>query len=53
MRGIGIVDRSVVNVPCVRTLIEQHMSTNLLDRLRILFKTRARWTLEDIEPYIE
>lgn len=53
LKGIGIVDRSVANVPCVRTLIEQHLTTNLIDRLRILFKTRERWTLDELEPYIE
>lgn len=53
LRGIGIVDRSVANVPCVRTLIEQNMTISLIDRLKVLFKTRDRWTLDEIEPYIE
>lgn len=53
LRGIGIFDRSVANVPCVRTLIEQHLTINLIDRLKVLFKTRERWTLDEIEPYIE
>lgn len=47
------MDRSVANVPCVRTLIEQNMTISLLDRLKMLFKTRDRWTLDEIEPYIE
>lgn len=53
LRGIGIVDRSVANIPCVRTLIEQNMTISLIDRLKLLFKTRERWTLDEIEPYIE
>lgn len=53
LRGIGIVDRSVANVPCVRTLIEENLTTSLIDRLKVLFKTRERWTLDEIEPYIE
>lgn len=53
LRGIGIIDRSVMNVPCVRTLIEQNLTINLIDRLKVLFKTRERWTLDEIEPYIE
>lgn len=53
LKGIGIIDRSVANVPCVRTLIEQNLTTSLIDRLKILFKTKERWTLDELEPYIE
>lgn len=53
LRGIGIIDRTVVNVPCIRTLIEHNLTVNLIDRLKILFKTCERWTLEQISSYIE
>nr|XP_029712894.1 sister chromatid cohesion protein DCC1-like [Aedes albopictus] len=52
LRGIGIIDREG-NVPCVRGLNEADLPTNLLVRLVTLFKTKERWNLEQIEPYIE
>lgn len=52
LRGIGIVDKDS-NPPCVRALTEINLSTKLMDRLKVLFKTKERWTLEEIEPYIE
>lgn len=53
MRGLSIVDRTVANVPSVRTLIEQNLSQNLHDRLKALFKIREQWSAEEMEPYIE
>lgn len=53
LRGVGIIDRDSASIPCVRSLIENNLSTNLLERLRVLFKTKERWTLDQIEPYIE
>lgn len=52
LRGIGIIDREG-NVPCVRGLNEADLPNNLLVRLVTLFKTKERWNLEQIEPYIE
>lgn len=53
LRGIGIIDRDSPSVPCVRSLIECNLSTNLLNRLKVLFRTKEKWTLDQIEPYIE
>ncbi|XP_037043947.1 sister chromatid cohesion protein DCC1 [Bradysia coprophila] len=52
LRGIGIIDKGS-NQPCVRALSEINLSTKLMDRLKVLFKAKERWTLEEIEPYIE
>lgn len=52
LRGIGIIDREGT-VPCVRGLNETDLPTVLLVRLVSLFKTKERWNLEQIEPYIE
>uniref|UniRef100_A0A182NPC0 Sister chromatid cohesion protein DCC1 n=1 Tax=Anopheles dirus TaxID=7168 RepID=A0A182NPC0_9DIPT len=52
LRGIGIVDREGA-VPCVRGLNEADLPMNLLGRLDMLFRTKERWNLEQIEPYIE
>lgn len=52
LRGIGIVDKDATP-PCVRALTEINLSTKLMDRLKVLFKAKVRWTLEEIEPYIE
>lgn len=52
LKGIGIIDRDSTT-PCVRALSESSLSTNLNERLNILFKTKERWTLEQIQPYIE
>lgn len=52
LRGIGIIDRDGVS-PCVRTLKEINLPNNLQDRLRILFKAKEKWTLDEMYPYIE
>lgn len=52
LRGIGIVDREGT-VPCVKGLNEADLPTNLLVRLSTLFRTKERWNLEQIQPYIE
>lgn len=52
LSGIGIIDRES-NPPCVRSLLEEDLPTNILDRLKVLFKTKERWSLEQIAPYIE
>lgn len=52
LSGIGIIDRES-KPQCVLALNEINLSTNLAERLKILFKTKEKWTLEQIEPYIE
>lgn len=52
LSGIGIIDRESA-VPCVRSLIESNLSVNLADRMKMLFGTKEKWTLEQIQPYIE
>lgn len=37
----------------MKSLFEEGMTTNLHDRLRILFRTKPKWTLDEIEPYME
>lgn len=37
----------------VFSLKEETLSMNLLDRLRTMFKIKKKWTLEEMEPYIE
>lgn len=50
--GIGVVDRDSVT-PSVRGLFEENMTTNLIERLQILFKTKEKWTLQQITPYVD
>lgn len=52
LKGIGIIDKSAQPI-CVKSLNEQDMPTNIHDRLKILFRAKERWTLDEIEPYIE
>lgn len=52
LTGIGIIDRESM-VPCVRALIETNLSINLSDRMKVLFATKVKWTLDEIQPYIE
>ncbi|CAD7089395.1 unnamed protein product [Hermetia illucens] len=52
LRGLGVVDRES-NMPCVRSLAEEDLPVNLHDRLRILFKTKPKWTLDQLQPYLE
>jgi sister chromatid cohesion protein DCC1 len=34
-------------------LYEENLSTNLGDRLKFLFKTKEKWSADQIQPYIE
>lgn len=52
LSGIGIIDRECQN-PNVRGLFEENLPVSLPDRLRLLFKTKERWTLAQISPYVE
>lgn len=52
LSGIGIIDRES-QMPNVRGLFEENMPLNLTDRLQFLFKTKEKWTLEQITPYVE
>ncbi|XP_063707359.1 sister chromatid cohesion protein DCC1 [Culicoides brevitarsis] len=52
LKGIGIIDKTG-NQEVVKSLNEEDMPTNIHDRLKILFRTKERWSLDEIEPYIE
>jgi sister chromatid cohesion protein DCC1 len=52
LSGIGIIDRDS-NPPCIKSLLEDDLPTTILERLKVLFKTKDRWSLELISPYIE
>ncbi|KAI8123704.1 hypothetical protein FF38_08718 [Lucilia cuprina] len=52
LKGLGIFDKEG-GTPCVRSLSEENLPLNIHDRMRLLFKTKAKWTLDEIEPYIE
>lgn len=50
--GIGVIDRDS-QVPSIRGLFEENLPMSLADRLRLLFKAKDRWTLQQISPYVE
>lgn len=50
--GIGVVDRESQQ-PSVRGLFEENLPLNLADRLHALFKTKEKWSLSQISPYVE
>lgn len=52
LSGIGIIDRDS-NPPCVKSLLEEDLPMSILERLKVLFKAKYRWSLELISPYIE
>ncbi|XP_037953455.1 sister chromatid cohesion protein DCC1-like [Teleopsis dalmanni] len=52
LRALGIICREGVTTS-VRSLVEEILPTNIHDRLKILFKTKTKWTLDEIEPYME
>jgi len=52
LRGLGICDKEGAQ-PCIRSLAEEQLPTNINDRMKALFKTKQRWTMEEMEPYIE
>lgn len=52
LRGLGIFDKQGV-VPCIRSLSSENMPTNIHERMKLLFKTKSKWTMDEMEPYIE
>ncbi|XP_034478107.1 sister chromatid cohesion protein DCC1 [Drosophila innubila] len=52
LRGLGILDREGAQ-PCIRSLAEEQLPSNINDRMRALFKTKRKWTLDEMEPYID
>lgn len=52
LRGLGIFDKDGA-VPCIRSLSEDNLPLNVHDRMRLLFKIKPKWTLDEIEPFIE
>lgn len=52
LNGIGIIDRDS-NPKCVRAMNEANLPNNMQERLRILFKVKEKWTLPEMEPFIE
>ena len=52
LAGIGVIDRESQQ-PSVRGLFEENMPLTLSDRLKVLFKAKERWTLQQITPYVE
>ncbi|KAH8254544.1 hypothetical protein KR032_010774, partial [Drosophila birchii] len=52
LRGLGICDKEGAQ-PCIRSLAEELLPTSINDRMRALFKTKQKWTLDEMEPYME
>ncbi|XP_070134062.1 sister chromatid cohesion protein DCC1 [Drosophila bipectinata] len=52
LRGLGICDKEGAQ-PCIRSLAEEQLPTNINDRMKSLFKAKQKWTLSEMEPYIE
>ncbi|EDW02128.1 sister chromatid cohesion protein DCC1 [Drosophila grimshawi] len=52
LHGLGILDKEGAQ-PCIRSLAEEQLPPNINDRMRALFKTKRKWTLDEMEPYID
>lgn len=52
LRGVALVDYDC-NPSLVKYLPEFEMPEVVTERLDVLFRTRPKWTLEDISPYIK
>ncbi|KAH8279473.1 hypothetical protein KR026_010896, partial [Drosophila bipectinata] len=52
LRGLGICDKEGAQ-SCIRSLAEEQLPTNINDRMKSLFKAKQKWTLNEMEPYIE
>ncbi len=52
LRGVAIVDNESTP-PLVRYLPEFDLPEEIHERLEILFRTRPKWSLADITPYIQ
>jgi sister chromatid cohesion protein DCC1 len=52
LRGLSLVDDSKTpNV--IKYFPEWKLTENIQDRLVVLFALREKWTLEELEPYVE
>lgn len=52
LNGIAIIDRES-NPQVIWAFYESDLPENVIERLRILFQTKSKWTLQQIHPYIE
>jgi sister chromatid cohesion protein DCC1 len=50
--GIGLVDRES-QMPSIRGMFEENLPTDLMERLKVLFKAKEKWTLQQISPYVD
>lgn len=50
--GIGVIDRES-QTPNIRGIFEESMPMILSERLQLLFKTKSKWTLQQISPFCE
>uniref|UniRef100_A0A1B0G7N1 Sister chromatid cohesion protein DCC1 n=1 Tax=Glossina morsitans morsitans TaxID=37546 RepID=A0A1B0G7N1_GLOMM len=52
LHGLGIFDKEG-SIAFICSLNEENLPLNIHERMRLLFKTKSKWTLDEIEPYIE
>lgn len=52
LHALGVFDKEG-STACIRSLAEENLPTNIHERMKILFKTKKRWTIDEMEPYIE
>ncbi|KAL5288164.1 DSCC1 family protein [Megaselia abdita] len=52
LRGLGVIDRESSS-PYIKSLAAENMPTDIYERLKMLFKIKARWTLDEMSPYME
>lgn len=50
--GLGVIDRES-QTPSIKGLFEENMPMNLMERFKILFSAKEKWTLQQISPYVE
>ena len=52
LAGLALVDEKA-NPKIIRYFCEKSLPEGVYERLEVLFKVKAKWTLEEIDPYVQ
>ncbi|XP_022899835.1 sister chromatid cohesion protein DCC1 [Onthophagus taurus] len=52
LHGIAIIDRKSIP-PVIREFKADVLPDNVIERLKVLFEVKDKWTFEEISPYVE
>lgn len=53
LRGLALMEQEGTHQHAIHLFPEYQLPENVAERFRLLFKRKEKWTLQEIEPYIE